>query len=240
VKDDHVINEIPAYVLGALEPAEQQKVSAHIRTCSYCLQEAKTYEETAAMLAHSVPLKSPSPDLRRRVLTSIDEVTKERVDGFPGNFFLKKMNLSAAWMVVVLVLIAFLGISNVLLWGRVQDQRAQLREDEFYTVELTGTEVSPKASAMIVVPKDDVVGTMVISQLPQLKDDLQYQLWLIRDGQRISGAVFSVDEDGYDTVYLHLPDFLDTYDTFGVTIEPFGGSTSPTGERVLQGSLGEG
>jgi anti-sigma-K factor RskA len=74
---------------------------------------------------------------------------------------------------------------------------------------------------------------LVVDHLPPLDPAHQYQLWLIQDGQRTSGAVFSVNPEGYGSVWVSSPQPLANYSAFGVSIEPAGGSLAPTGARVL-------
>ena len=98
---------------------------------------------------------------------------------------------------------------------------------------LAGSEVAPEASGIIYNSADGRNGTVIVDRLPQLGPDQQYQLWLIQHGQRTSGAVFSVDADGYRGLQIASPIPLQDYSAFGITIEPAGGSPSPTGQRVL-------
>jgi anti-sigma-K factor RskA len=65
----------------------------------------------------------------------------------------------------------------------------------------------------------------------------QYQLWLIRNGQRINGAVFSTDEQGYRGVRIEASQSLLEFSSVDITVEPAGGSTQPTGDLMLTGSL---
>jgi anti-sigma-K factor RskA len=60
---------------------------------------------------------------------------------------------------------------------------------------------------------------------------------LIQDGERTSGGVFSVKQGGYAAKVIYAPLPLADYSSFGVTIEPAGGSPSPTGDKVLGGNL---
>ena len=60
---------------------------------------------------------------------------------------------------------------------------------------------------------------------------------IIRDGQRASGGVFAVNDEGYGVLEVSSPDPLASYSAFGVTIEPEGGSPGPTGDKVLDGGL---
>jgi anti-sigma-K factor RskA len=70
-----------------------------------------------------------------------------------------------------------------------------------------------------------------------LGSDQQYQLWLVLDDERTSGGVFSVDYYGYGAMVIHAPRPLNEYTSFGVTVEPAGGSPAPTGEKVLGGEF---
>jgi len=62
-------------------------------------------------------------------------------------------------------------------------------------VMLTGTEAAPGVTGTIVISTAGESGTLVVDGLPSLDEARQYQLWLIRDGQRTSGGVFSVNPD---------------------------------------------
>ena len=76
-------------------------------------------------------------------------------------------------------------------------------------------------------------GTLTIHNAPGLDSTHQYQLWLVKDGKRFNGGVFSVNEDGYGVLQISADLPLETYQSFGVTIEPFGGSAAPTGKKVF-------
>jgi anti-sigma-K factor RskA len=116
-----------------------------------------------------------------------------------------------------------------------------------HTIALSGTQAAPAATGLIVISLDGHHGTLVVDRLPELDEAQQYQLWLIKDGQRDlwlikdgqrdNGGVFSVSHEGYGSVWLDSPQPLVDYSAFGVTVEPAGGSSGPTGEKVLGGSL---
>ncbi|HEX9615972.1 MAG TPA: anti-sigma factor, partial [Anaerolineales bacterium] len=143
--------------------------------------------------------------------------------------------LSPAWLVSGFLLILLLGASNLLLWQQVRELRES--RPQFEVVSLLGTEAAPGATGMIVISSEGTHGTLVVDELPDLGEDEQYQLWLIRDGQRTSGGVFSVSQDGYGSVWVSSPDPLASYPSFGITIEPAGGSPGPTGKKVLGNDL---
>ena len=65
----------------------------------------------------------------------------------------------------------------------------------------------------------------------------QYQLWLIKDGERRSGGVFSPDAEGYGSMLLTVPRDFKDFRSFTVSVEPRGGSAWPTSSPVLAGAL---
>jgi anti-sigma-K factor RskA len=93
------------------------------------------------------------------------------------------------------------------------------------------------ATGILVINQEGTLGTLVVNGLTKLDPSQQYQIWLIKDGIRTSGGVFSVFGSGYGYLYIRSPEPLGSYTSFGVTIEPKGGSPGPTGDKVLGGNL---
>jgi anti-sigma-K factor RskA len=140
------------------------------------------------------------------------------------------------WALIGLFLILVFLFSSLWLWQEVSQLEAPAPEI-MQTIPLKGTEVAPAASGLIVISLNGEHGTLVVDRLPSIDAAQQYQLWLVQDGQRDSGAVFSINKDGYGSVWVSSPQALSSYSTFEVTIEPTGGSPSLTGAKVLSGAL---
>jgi anti-sigma-K factor RskA len=104
-------------------------------------------------------------------------------------------------------------------------------------VPLSPPDAASQATGFVLISADGEDGALVVDGLPLLDESQQYQLWLIRDGQRTSGAVFSTDEKQYGGTRIRAPRPLTDYSAVGITIEPAGGSEQPTGAQVLAGSL---
>ncbi len=221
-----IIDLIPAYALGILEPEEALHVSEHLEICSACREELAAYEIVTDMIGTAVPIITPPADLKERLMSQ----TRTAVSPQPiwHETWLNRLTTflqGHRWqpILAIAVLIGIIGI--LFIWQ--QNQRASVAQ---FT--LAPTEVAPDAEGLISVVANGEA-TLTITNLPPLSTDQQYQLWLIQDGLRESGAVFSVNADGSAQVGIEAKRPLTEYGAFGITIEPTGGSPGPTGERVL-------
>ena len=239
--DRHVIDLLPAYALGSLDEAEIKLVEIHLVECEHCRLELFAYQEVIGELANTLPQQEPADQVKeslmQQVLAAADtprQPTKSL--SWWQQFWTKPLSFSPILGIVALVAIIFLVVSNVVLWDQVGSMRAS-QPQPMQVVALTGMDADPASSGLLIISSDREHGTLVVENLLDLGEDYQYQLWLIEDGQRTSAAVFSVDQDGYGSVWVSSPKPLGDYDSFGITIEPAGGSPKPTGDKVLGGEL---
>lgn len=129
-----------------------------------------------------------------------------------------------------------LQIENVQLRTDIETRQNQLAllAGSQQMVALGGTEAAPGASGRLYVHDD--VGTIVFSNLAQLDEEQVYQLWLIPpDGAPIPAGLLGQAGEAVQTITLTLPTSLDTIAAVGVSVEPPGGSETPTGPIVLLG-----
>ena len=246
---EHVTDLLPGYALGCLDEDEMVKVARHLPYCAACREELSSYLMVVDELPLLAPLQTPSQALRGEILRRIEQPAprfKETparkrmpggIAGFFGSLFAHPVPLALAAMALLLVVV--LSVSNWMLWRQVNDLRAQApaTSGEMRLVQLAGTENAPNALGYLMVFSGENYGTLVIEDAPPLYEGYQYQLWLIRDGHRYSGGVLSVDNQGYGVLEITSNIPLNSYTSFGVTIEPYGGSPGPTGKRVLAGDL---
>jgi anti-sigma-K factor RskA len=235
--EPHAIELLPAYALGSLDAEEANQVAEHLAVCPVCRAELASYQAVADQLALAAPDAAPPAALKQQLLgrlqtphaapeSAVHESWWQRLVGLFGSG-------APVWGIVSLALVAVLVISNLLWW-----QHANRHEPEgMQVVAMVGTDAAPHAEGTLVISADGEYGTLVVDGLPELDRAQQYQLWLIRDEQRTSGGVFSVNEEGYGALLISSDDPLSSYPSFGITIEPAGGSPGPTGDKVLGGSL---
>jgi len=231
--DNHVIELLPGYVLGCLDEEDMVLVSEHLPVCADCQAELYTYQAVADGLVLALPDATPPSSLKRqlanRIRLSLVQSPPSRWNVFTD--FIR--NTSPIWGIASLLLIIALATSSLLLWQRVNHLETITQPKQMQTINLAGTQTAPDASGLIVLSMDGKHGTLVVDHLPVLDPKHEYQLWLIHDGQRASGGVFSVNKYGYGSVWVSSPEPLNSYSDFGISIEPMGGSPGPTGDKVL-------
>ncbi len=238
----HVIELLPAYTLDCLDEEDRLLVTEHLAVCSTCRAELASYQGVADQLAMAVPCSEPPADLRRRLMAHVQSARPQAIPQ-PRPAWWQQVGHALralqhpAWGVASVALILTLIVSNVLLWQQVNRPGVVSDAQSMRTLALASTASAPKASGIVVISTDGEYGTLVVDNLPTLDKTQQYQLWLMQDGTRISGAVFSVGQNGYGYVPILAPEPLTRYSSFGITVEPSGGSPHPTGVKVLGGTF---
>lgn len=241
LNDVHVIDLLPAYALGCLDEGEAVQVAEHLAACKGCRAELSSYEAVAEQLALATPLAAPPAGLKRKVMASLQAPSSAPVPA-PRVAWRRRLagllrGAGPAWGLATLILAALLFVSNIWWWQRANLEGPMTTPGGMQVVAMAGTDATPGATGTLIISGDGEYGTLVVDGLPALDDDRQYQLWLIRDGQRTSGGVFSVNAEGYGALVVSSLEPLSNYPSFGITIEPAGGSPGPTGDKVLGGSL---
>ena len=64
-------DDLAAYAIGGLEPAEEERVFAHVETCDRCRSEPARLAPAVAVLAESVEQREPPPGLRACLLDEV-------------------------------------------------------------------------------------------------------------------------------------------------------------------------
>jgi anti-sigma-K factor RskA len=176
-------------------------------------------------LAGDVPHASPSELLTHRFKRKLAESpTAEKKSGFSSSLLWK------TWAIVASVMLVISLFSKDYIFGPLSPNNQQ---EPFRLIHaLEGTEKAPDAKAWIYQDKLFQKKLFLVSGLKTLPIAQQYQLWLIKNGVRTSGAVFSISQP-QQIVVINSDISLEFFQGFGVTIEPQGGSPGPTGNKVL-------
>jgi anti-sigma-K factor RskA len=237
IDDSHVLDLLPSYALGSLDSDEIRHVEQHMSGCLICRAESQAFEETVGELSFAAHTASPSTDLKDRLMQRMQTTGAQPPEPVqtPRRSWLER--LLPVWGVASLGLIIALAAFGLSLWQRLDSLEFLTAPEGMRAIPLSATDEAPAATGFILVGVDGRNGAVVVDGLPPLSEDRQYQVWLIRDGQRISGAVFSTDEESYGGTRIKVAGSLLEYSSVGITIEPAGGSPQPTGVKVLGGPL---
>lgn len=235
--ETHVLDLLPAYALGSLDSDEASLVAEHLSSCLICRNESNAFQTAADQLSFVAPAAVPSPDLKDRLMQRVQAARPQpRVPvPVPSRSWLER--LLPAWSLASLFFIFALAGFNLFLWQRVNQLEFVTSPGRMRAVPLSASDPTSRATGYVLISADGDSGALVVDGLPPLDKSQQYQLWLIRDGQRVSGAVFSTDEKNYGGTRIKAPHSLLEYSSAGITIEPAGGSSQPTGTKVMGGPL---
>ena len=235
--DDHVIELLPAYVLDALTDEETGQVAQHLAGCKTCQEELSRLQLVADDLPLALVQTAPPPRVKQSLMKAVHSrqlraapLTEPTIWQKWGAFF--RTPLPALGLVLIVVL----AIGNLFLLRQL-NQANQQSVTAMRVIALANTQNSAGALGTLVIDQQGDYGTLVVDKLAGLDSSQQYQIWLLKDGQRTSGGLFSVNPDGYASLEIMAPLPLAQYDSVGITIEPVGGSPAPTGAKVLGGAI---
>jgi anti-sigma-K factor RskA len=237
MSDEHVLDSLPAYALGSLEAEEARRVEEHLSGCMICRDESNSFQTVVEQLSFAAPAATPSPHLKERLMQRVHSTRPAPgAQAQPAKRpWLER--LLPAWGLASLCLLIGLVGSNLFLWQRLNQLPVGTTSLGMRAVPLSAPVAGSTATGFVLISADGEDGALVVDGLLPLEEGKQYQLWLIRDGQRTSGAVFSTDENSYGGTRIRAPLSLLEYSAVGITIEPQGGSLQPTGAQVLGGPL---
>jgi anti-sigma-K factor RskA len=236
--DHHILELLPAYTLGALETDEAEQVALHLSHCAACQAEWRALQAVTDDLPLALEQVEPPARLRQELMARVGRVeTPLRPSFWQEITAVFRQHKALAFSQLALIgLAVVLLISNILLCQQVNELESQPEPGQMQAIPLDSTGLIPNADGYLVISADGLSGALVLDQLPQ-SDNQEYQLWLVKDGERTSGALLSVDELGYGGGRVNAPEQLFNYAWAEVTIETAGGSPQPTGDVILKAPL---
>jgi anti-sigma-K factor RskA len=243
---------LPALVLGALDDDERADVMAHVDLCPGCRQKLAEYQALSRGLLEAVPQRTPPAAIKQTLMARVQPKAQpwpRRVANWlRGRQTMPRWALTATYALVVIV-VALSGYEMTRLANQQASLATQLAEQksaialltrETSAINMTGTQVASGASAVMRFSPQDTMAVVQTIALPPLSAGKAYQLWLIdSEGKHDSGAVFTIPpgSEGSVTLIIAAPRPMKDYVGCGVSIEPQGGSPSPTGPAALTGKL---
>jgi anti-sigma-K factor RskA len=236
MKHDQIHEMLPAYALGCLDEEKAELVSEHIATCAKCNGQFLEYRSTVDAMAYDAPVVCPPDSLKQKLMQRIQTTAEKPSVSQPAikHRKLKSLwqNLSPALAVASLALIVSLTVVNLLQWHHTQKLQNEIAV-ELLVLKMKGTHRAPKGDGTFIISQNRKKGVLVASDLPIPKENQQYQLWMKKNGQQVSGGVFSVTPTGYAVVEIQSMESLSNFRSFEITLEPEGGSPTPSDYIVM-------
>ena len=246
-----------AFALDALPADEAAAFRAHIATCADHAAKAREARATAAALPALVDVTPPPPSLRARVLDAVarePQAIARTIDaedqrrswgpaprarspqrrvmwgpaGNAGNARYAFGAMAAALVIGIGGLLAW----NVVLMNRLDERDSPQRFAQVATSSaVLQTAVGAPGQGTLVYFKGDAKALLLVSGMVPAEEGSTYQMWAISGDTATSVGLMSVDESGRSSAVV--PFDLEETDTFGITVEPAGGSDQPTTAPVF-------
>ena len=216
-----------AYAAGALTAAERRELEHDLQRSPRLRAEVDEFAETAALLGLATAPVAPSDSLRASILDAV-EVTPQPSNVVRGPWFRRPVAavLGAA---AAIVLIAG-GTAVGLQLTRQPSVVEQITAAADY--ERVVGEVDGGGSVTAVWSESLGRAAIVVDDLADLPSDRVYQAWVIDEaGHAEPDATFGAD--GAQTLTVSLTGRMDAGDAIGITVEPAGGSSTPTTTPIV-------
>jgi anti-sigma-K factor RskA len=234
-----------AYALDALDDVERRRFERHLADCADCAQEVAELRATSARLGGAVAEAAPER-IKATVLAEIAGTRQEAPRGHRPRVRAARrglaIRLTSAAAVVALAAAGVLGGIVVHEQNQLDDTRSQLSQAAAQYAPVAQVLAQPDAQVTSGPGENGGKGTVMYSRtlgkgvfmpsdLPRLPTGEIYQAWVMTPG--VARSVGLVSAAGAPLPVTGLaPGASDQ--VFGLTVEPAGGSKTPTGQPVVE------
>jgi hypothetical protein len=250
---DEAAELLAAMALDALDTDVHTNIEEHILTCPECQRELDSLREVASALGNTY--EEPPEGLWSQIATRLYETDPADAPSLPvflGDFepagaadrhrsrrargFLLAVTLAAAAAIIALGLTLssvndhVANLEKALASNGHNGVASALATPGHKVVTLSGTDNKVLASVVLL---PDGRGYLVKSNMPALPSTETYQLWGIVNGSPVSIGVMGSTPHAVAFTIATSP----APTKIGVTIEPAGGSLTPTNEMVATGEV---
>jgi anti-sigma-K factor RskA len=231
-----------AYALDALDDAERERFERHLARCSSCTEDVRRMTATATALAMAVTAEPPPG--RGGVLAAA--APTPQLPPLPSAAARRRHGrhvTRSAWFPRLAVGVAAVGVAAAVALAVVtvstQDRlnTAQAQNQALAAVlaapdaQIASANSSTGGRATVVLSYAEQKMIFTSSGLPALPNNKVYELWLLSTGSARPAGLLPAPTDGKTAPVLAAG--LTSADKVGVTVEPAGGTSSPTTTPIL-------
>lgn len=243
---DHVLDLTAAYALGAATADEARAVERHCPTCAACASDLAEMSGLAATLPLACDPVTPSSELRTRI------IAVARGDASAGRFLRNPSRRSfappASWWAAAAaaVLVTAAGVGGMFF----MDHQAMVRQMDSLHGELAANQAAIQDLAagrvwdmsggtkehwwhctLVQPPKQRKA--MLVALMPPAPKGMTFQAWIIRGGKLHDAGMVPAGT----TSMMHMPMPVQKGDIIAFSVEPMGGSPTPTMPFVMRQAL---
>jgi anti-sigma-K factor RskA len=225
-----------AYALDALSEEERLEVEDYLRTHPELRAEVDDLKSIANLLAFAPQEHEPSPKLRRDLLNRISSSPGAASAAEPstrqgGLWRLFGSGGLAAAAVLALVTIGMF-VWNASLQEENRALQSELQGQQTYALQGTGAAQGVQGE---VVRLGDERAVLVAEDLPAPPEGETYEAWIMRDDVPEPAGLFEPNDAG--VAAAPVEGSIEGADAVAVTVEPSGGSSSPTSDPLLTANI---
>jgi anti-sigma-K factor RskA len=225
-----------AYALDALSEEERREVEDYLGMHPELRAEVDDLRSVVNLLALAPQEYEPPPELRRDLLNRISSSPDATPAAVPspdraGLWRLIGPSGLAAAAVLALVTVGMF-VWNAALQEENQTLQGELQGRQTYALEGTGAAQEVQGE---VVRLGDERAVLVAEELPSPPEGETYETWILREDVPEPAGLFEPDDAG--VAAAPIEGSIEGADAVAVTVEPSGGSSSPTSDPLMTANI---
>jgi anti-sigma-K factor RskA len=252
---------LPFYALDTLTDEERELVDSYAEAHPDVREQIEELRSASDALPYNAARVEPSPRLKKALLARVavdqrsrsseqiqlPDPEKRRLTNLFPTLGFAIATVAVIWVVILNFQLAQLrneisvvGEALIAQSNTIEQINAKLPQTPVSgvtTISLKGTDFQPRAQGELIANPDNQTAILVITGLSQLEAGKTYQVWLIDAGGPKSAGLLSVDVNGQGILIVTSEVPIGAFDALGISIEPDGGSSQPTGDIVVLSEL---
>ncbi|TMV49059.1 hypothetical protein FE783_15430 [Paenibacillus mesophilus] len=235
---DNPCEQVFSFFLGEMTEEETLAFHAHLSECPACQEELKELRQVWDALPYTMTELELPEQMKSEVLTPILQKQAKPASKRPARPGNRHVWRYAAAALLVLV-IGFTGLFGLSQWRKdalTHSEDLHLPAEVLQKYSLKPFDPAmPAASGQVWLTEKGGRMELVLqtSGLSALQGEQAYQVWLVKDGNRLNCGTFRVDSQGNGVLTYKIDEHERQFDTIGITLEPDSGGNKPRGKKVL-------
>ncbi|WHX26323.1 anti-sigma factor [Virgibacillus halodenitrificans] len=237
-KCEHLLS----YMADTLKEEDRESFEAHMKKCDACRKEYAELIDSWEALQFDFEEQQVPESLKADVFDFVfndkeEEKNRNLIDKIRDWGILLRNQftpLSASLVFTLVIATAILMFINGQS-GNVEQMAGNQQAEIMTSLNLKSAndELQGAGGYAYVVQQDNSKKLVVqVDGLPKLAGSHTYQVWLLKDGERVNAGIFNTDESGAGILTYTLPAEED-FDQIGITREPSLDHTQPEGQKVM-------